>query len=69
MAGGQQAQGGRSCCGLGRVCPLSSSKGSVIGFSSKRKALGKKARMKIARKVIVLRRLVSKGIGMFGLKD
>lgn len=61
-AGGQQWQVGRRTR-LGEKSAPRSSKGRVIGLSRSWKMLGKKARMKIARKRQVFRRLLSNGIG------
>lgn len=66
-SGGQQPQTGRNDLGAGGVkSEPRSSNGSQSGLSRSWKALGKNAKMKMARKMRLLRRLVSKGIA--GLK-
>jgi len=61
-AGGQQAQVGRFSFGVGVRGVPRRSKGRVIGLRRRWKALGKKARMKMPRKMTVFLVLVSKGI-------
>ena len=64
-AGGQQLQVGRSARLGGIKSEPRSSNGYRIGFNSNWKKFGKKAKMKITRKIMVLRRLVSNGIEIF----
>ena len=60
-AGGQQPQVGSRGC-LGVKSEPRSENGKRSGLRRSWKMLGKKARMKIVRKMQVLRRLLSKGI-------
>ena len=67
LAGGQQLQVGRTGFATG-YCPVSSSSGRRTGLRRSWKAFGKKAKMKIPRKITVFRMLVSNGMLLIGLE-